>query len=816
MTGLDLSTFLRLLRADVGFWLGAGAVALALAVGIWACWGRSRALRRCLVLSLALHLALVVYGGPQATRWLASGPPGGPGDESRRDRIHAIELAEGDGARPDDAEGRIGADREGRRVAEWDRPDATQLAMNEPPRLIERPEPAMAHNPPLRTEVEPLPAPEANAPEVAPPKMALPQDRQPPRESSVEPPPVEPAAPAEAAPAEAASDEPETEGPPAPAVPEPSGPDRVRGAAIARAPTPTARAPVPIGDAQPGPAGAPGLPSAPATAEEVAGRLAPAAEDATGLTTGPSPEPTEAEANSPGPLLAGPGDSAEGAPGSVGPDELAMPDVDPRRARGAGGPQSGTGGASSPRGAGMPGASTTVAMRPTRRAVGAPVSLARPAPPPGGAGGAPGLPDVVGPSGGRPLPEIPEVYRSRLAPGRSARALSDGATPESEQAVERALAWLARHQDADGRWNAGTQRGAGERPVRGDTDFTAHCPPGDRCAGECFYFDADTATTGLALLAFLGAGHTHTNTGGTYASNVSRGLDFLLAAQRPDGDLRGMNRPVGMYCHAIASLALCEAYALSGDERLRGPVERAVAFLVRARASDGRSWRYAPGDRFGGDTSILGWAVMVLKSAREVGLDVPDDVRRGALSWLGDVADGSSRGLAMYRPGAIDPRYGGRVTPSMTAEAWVCRQFLGAGGPGPASDEAAAFLLQHGPDRDPFFLYYWYYATLAMYQHGGDAWTRWNARVRDQLVRRQTRGGHADGSWDPAQCGNDYDAKGGRIYTTALAAMTLEVYYRYLRLYDAPATPVPGATDPGLRRTGLDPAERPAGPVPDR
>jgi hypothetical protein len=168
----------------------------------------------------------------------------------------------------------------------------------------------------------------------------------------------------------------------------------------------------------------------------------------------------------------------------------------------------------------------------------------------------------------------------------------------------------------------------------------------------------------------------------------------------------------------------------------------------------------------------------------------------------------------MYQPAGF--RDGGRVTPTMTAEAWVCRQFLGVGGPGPSSDEAAAYLLQHGPDRDPFNLYYWYYATLALYQHGGEPWTRWNARVRDQLVQRQTRGGHSDGSWDPRQCKDRYDSTGGRIYSTTMATLTLEVYYRYLRLYDAPATPTAATIDdPAVRRTQLDADDRALTPVPE-
>jgi hypothetical protein len=252
-----------------------------------------------------------------------------------------------------------------------------------------------------------------------------------------------------------------------------------------------------------------------------------------------------------------------------------------------------------------------------------------------------------------------------------------------------------------------------------------------------------------------------------------------------------------MYCHAMATIALCEAYALTGDERLREPVERAVAFLVNARARDGLAWRYSPGDRVG-DTSILGWVVMALKSAREVGIAIPSTVQTGTLGWLAKVSSGDSGGLARYQP--QDP-----VTPTMTAEAWVCRQFLGVGGPSAASSEAAAYLLAHGPKADTCNLYYWYYGTLAMYQHGGDAWYRWNAQVRDEIVRRQRTRGHSSGSWDPDD--SPYGAKGGRIYCTALATLSLEVYYRYLRLYDEPKIPPAIApARPAERTLGRGPA----------
>ncbi len=123
----------------------------------------------------------------------------------------------------------------------------------------------------------------------------------------------------------------------------------------------------------------------------------------------------------------------------------------------------------------------------------------------------------------------------------------------------------------------------------------------------------------------------------------------------------------------------------------------------------------------------------------------------------------------------------------MTAEAWVCRQFLGIGGPGPASTEAAAYLLDHDSDRGDSNFYYWYYGTLALYQHGGQPWTQWNDRLRDRIIGLQRATGHQAGSWDPDD--SQYGAKGGRIYCTALATLSLEVYYRYLRLYDKPNLP---------------------------
>ena len=391
---------------------------------------------------------------------------------------------------------------------------------------------------------------------------------------------------------------------------------------------------------------------------------------------------------------------------------------------------------------------------------------------------------------GQNLADIPKLYQPRVDPDRSTRAQRIGASAASELAVERAIDWLTRHQDDDGRWNAGIARYEDGTPVKGDDDFTVHCPAGETCFGECAYWEADTALTGLALLTYLGAGYTHSD--GRYAETVGKGLNFLIARaearRRPARPQPGRRHVLPRDGHAGP------LRGLRPDRRRSAARPRGTGRRVPGPRPGPRrmAWRYAPGAPVG-DTSILGWVVMGLKSAKEVGIPIPDEpsVRRGTLLWLDKVATGQAQGLARYQPSE-------QVTPTMTAEAWVCRQFLGVGGPGPASTEAAEFLLENDSDRGPSNFYYWYYATLALYQHGGEPWSRWNAKIRDRIVGLQRSSGHQTGSWEPDE--SLYGSKGGRIYCTALAALTLEVYYRYLRLYDEPKIPLEAGASPATGR----------------
>jgi hypothetical protein len=357
---------------------------------------------------------------------------------------------------------------------------------------------------------------------------------------------------------------------------------------------------------------------------------------------------------------------------------------------------------------------------------------------------------------------VPPLYGDRTAADRDAVARSRGGSPEAEAAVQAALAWLATNQNADGRWDADRFGAGEERKVLGH----------DRQGAGAH---ADTATTGLALLAFLGGGHTHAR--GKYKANVQRGLEYLLSVQAADGNLGGDAELFAfMYSHGIATLALSEAYAMSGDKRLQPALRAAIGYTISAQHPSTGGWRYrpaafAPNDP--GDTSQLGWQLMALKSADLAGIAMPEHSRLGMLRFLSSVSAGTQGGLARYRPHE-------RVSAAMTAEALVARQFLGLERNHPAAKEAADYLLAELPSSEQINLYYWYYGTLAMYQLQGDPWRRWNDALQKTLIDRQQTAGQFAGSWDPDCIWAGY---GGRVYSTAMATLCLEVYYRYLPLY---------------------------------
>jgi hypothetical protein len=223
----------------------------------------------------------------------------------------------------------------------------------------------------------------------------------------------------------------------------------------------------------------------------------------------------------------------------------------------------------------------------------------------------------------------------------------------------------------------------------------------------------------------------------------------------------------------MATIAVAECLAMTGDESLRPAVERGVAHTLAMQHPTTGGGRYAAGDR--GDTSQCGWQVMVLATARNAGLGGFDAAEARARVFLQSVASGAAGGLAAYRLGE-------RPSMAMTAEALYCRLVLGASPASPATAEALSMISSAPPTPATANAYAWYYATVASFHAGGPQWDRWNAQLQTTLVSMQRRdGGPLDGSWDPDPV---WGGHGGRVYSTALSAMTLEVYYRHQPLHE--------------------------------
>lgn len=368
-------------------------------------------------------------------------------------------------------------------------------------------------------------------------------------------------------------------------------------------------------------------------------------------------------------------------------------------------------------------------------------------------------------------PDLPDLFALKRAIGTDDKQRSfavrdprirvemirrEGGTTFTEAAVARGLEWMAHHQEEDGSWSL-------HRFHR-----TEECDRRCRGAGS---IRSDAAGTSLCLLPFLGAGQTHFS--GRYKSVVSKGLRWLIDHQEPDGDLRvNSMRNAGMYAHGQAAIVLCEAYELTRDESLRRPAQLAIDFIVNTQHERG-GWRYAPGQP--GDVSVFGWQMMALQSARVAGLDIPQATFERAARFLDDcqTMDGA---LYSYMP---DRRYD--PSAAMTAEAILCRMYSGWNLQNSNLGAGIDFLLARSPPRwNDFNIYYWYYATQVMHHVGGRRWKRWNLAIRDILVESQEKRGHEAGSWDP---NGPHADSGGRLYVTALAVCTLEVYYRHAPIF---------------------------------
>jgi len=345
------------------------------------------------------------------------------------------------------------------------------------------------------------------------------------------------------------------------------------------------------------------------------------------------------------------------------------------------------------------------------------------------------------------------AVETRSEAGRKQMVEKYGGSAASESAVGYALEWLASRQRTNGTWDftdVGPCKNAG----------TVNNPIGG---------------TAYALLPFLAAGQTHKE--GQYRKQVQAGLEFLMSigVRAPAGyDLRGVINKAdddedpnyAYYVQGAATLALCEAYGMTKDRKLKPFAEEAAKFLVNSQDPRGGGWRYNPQQP--GSTSATATQVMALKAAEKAGIRIPETTWKGVTFYLDSVSVDEAG------------RYGYEIekktyTASVTSMAMLSRMYLGWGRDDGDMRAGIALIDKKGPYDN---LYYNYFATQTMKNWGGPEWDRWNGRLRDDLIAWQSTDGPSKGSWTPRDR-DDYSKAGGRLLATCLATLTLEVYYRY-------------------------------------
>jgi hypothetical protein len=327
-----------------------------------------------------------------------------------------------------------------------------------------------------------------------------------------------------------------------------------------------------------------------------------------------------------------------------------------------------------------------------------------------------------------------------------------GGTSSTESAVTEALRWLARNQQSNSLWSLTGKYSDGASSENQD------------------------AATAMALLAFQGAGITpESDRKGPFTTVVAKAWHAFLKRQDKEGNFFQEGSGTGrLYTQALCTIALCELYGMTHESKYRDQAQRAVDYCLKVQAPEG-GWRYQPG--IDSDTSVTGWFVMALQSARMAGLEVPSP----ALGRVGDFLDTVSLdGGAQY---SYVPNQGKKI--SMTAEGLLCRQYLGW----PHSDErlrrGVDVIVHDLPkiDSGKTHVYYWYYAAQVCHHMEGEPWQKWNSAMREVVPALQIREGKERGSWDPNLDETTGVGGGGRLFVTCLSTYMLEVYYRHLPIY---------------------------------
>jgi hypothetical protein len=269
-------------------------------------------------------------------------------------------------------------------------------------------------------------------------------------------------------------------------------------------------------------------------------------------------------------------------------------------------------------------------------------------------------------------------------------------------------------------------------------------------------------------LALLGGGQSPV--AGPHQAAVRRGLAYLQ--QRMVRTPRGADLSEGtLYGQGIATLALCEAAGITGDKQLHADAQEAIRFIVAAQHPSG-GWRYFPGQA--GDTTVLGWQWMALRSGELAGLAVPASTWQRASHFLDSVADDDGTAYGYQRPGR---------QPTPTAIGLVCRLYGDWPRYDPRIVQGADRLAAAGPSLDD--MYYNYYAAQVLHHSDSPHWSAFRQSLRDRIEASQATSGHETGSWYFPDL---HTQPGGRLCDTALVLLILELDYRRLPLFGLQST----------------------------
>jgi hypothetical protein len=323
--------------------------------------------------------------------------------------------------------------------------------------------------------------------------------------------------------------------------------------------------------------------------------------------------------------------------------------------------------------------------------------------------------------------------------------------------TDASLRWLAYNQEADGRWDA-MKHGAAVK--------------------------TDTAVTSLALLTLLGAGNSERV--GAYKENVKRAVEWLKSKQAADGriwdtsDDAVAHRKIG-YPNAIATMAMAEAAGMGRVPDTLRAAQKAVDYCTEVHQTgegyERGGWRYGP--KQAGDLSVTGWYIMALKSAKIAGLRVIPAAFDGAINFLDSVEVRSSETASRYGYMVGNEKTGSAHR--MGAIGNLSRQFMGWKKEDLQSSVEAFVakggLPSYGANGASVDLYYWYYATMCVFQQQDmGLWNRWNDAMIKAINDNQCTKGADAGSWAPV---GTYSSEWGRVGQTALNLLCLEIYYRY-------------------------------------